>query len=66
MKINNYVKIRGAYVPASSLTKEEWLEVSGTILDRFAGKLGGKALCKRLDNTLLCGTGRLYGKEGQA
>lgn len=39
MKINNYVKIRGTYVPTSSLTKEEWLEVSGTILDRFAGKL---------------------------
>ena len=42
MKINNYVKIRGAYVPTSSLTKEEWLEVTGTILDRFAGKLGYK------------------------
>lgn len=42
MKINNYVKIRGTYVPTSSLTKEEWLEVSGTILDRFAGKMGYK------------------------
>ena len=40
MKINNYVIIRGAYVPTSSLTKEEWLEVSGTILDRYAEKLG--------------------------
>ena len=42
MKINNYVKIRGAYVPTSCLTKEEWLEVSATRLDRFAGKLGYK------------------------
>ena len=42
MKINNYVKIRGAYVPTSSLTKEERLQVSGTILDHFAGKMGYK------------------------
>ena len=37
MKINNYVKIRGAYVPTSSLTKEEWLEVSGTVNVKSAG-----------------------------
>lgn len=42
MKINNYVKIRGAYVPTSNLTKEEWLKVSDSILNRFAGKLGYK------------------------
>ncbi len=40
MKIRNFVKINGEYVPTSELTDEQMKKVSQKILDRFAEKMG--------------------------
>lgn len=42
MKINNFVKINGEYVPTSELTDEQMKEISEEILGRFAEKMGYK------------------------
>lgn len=45
MKIKNFVKINGKYVPTSELTDDQMKEISEEILVRFAEKMGYKKEC---------------------
>lgn len=45
MKIKNFVKIDGEYIPTSELTEEQMKQISMKLLDRFAEKLGYKREC---------------------